>query len=252
VGRLPGAAGLLDGPVAPAHPRWEAWRTFERFTDQARGVIVDAQAEARGLRHNYIGTEHLLLGLLAQADRAPADVLVEHGVDLDTVRARVTSIVPFGEEQTAGQIPFTPRAKKTLELSLRESLRTSGGRVLPHHLLLGLLREGEGVAAQVLGDLGVDLDALRAAVLASLPPPVDEPETESPSRLSRVQRGRAVSAAVMMTGYTVDPSPEVRRLLMSAGARALDDGRTVISIADVEEALRRRGGSAEPPQASTG
>jgi ATP-dependent Clp protease ATP-binding subunit ClpC len=202
------------------------------------------------LGHNYIGTEHLLLGLLAEADRPPADVLAQHGVDLEIARGGVTSIVPPGDTGVSGQIPFTPRAKKTLELSLRESLRTSGGRVLPHHLLLGLLRVDEGVAPRVLGDLGVDLHALRAAVLEALPP-VDEMEAESPSRVSRVRHGHGMSAAVMMTGYTVDPSPDVRRLLMSAGARALDDGRTVISIADVEEALRRRGGSAEPPQAST-
>jgi ATP-dependent Clp protease ATP-binding subunit ClpA len=163
----------------------------------------------------------------------------------------VTAIVGPGEEVAAGQIPFTPRAKKTLELSLRESLRTSRGRVLPHHLLLGLIGEGEGVAARVLGDLGVDLEALCAAVVAALPPvPEGEAEVERPGGVVRSRRAGA--AAVMTTGYTVDPSPELRRLLMSAGARALDDGRTVISIADVEAALRRRGGSAEPPQASTG
>jgi ATP-dependent Clp protease ATP-binding subunit ClpA len=163
----------------------------------------------------------------------------------------VTSIVPSADDESAGQIPFTPRAKKTLELSLRESLRTSGGRVLPHHLLLGLMREGDGVAARVLGDLEVDLDALRAAVLEALPP-AEEVEADAPRAVARVRRARGPSAPPITAGFIVDPSPEVRRLLMSAGARALDDGRTEIEIADVEEALRRRGGSAEPPQASTG
>jgi ATP-dependent Clp protease ATP-binding subunit ClpC len=213
-------------------------------------VVIDAQAEARGLFHHYIGTEHLLLGLLADDDRPPADILRARGVDLETVRSCVTAIVARGEADVSGQIPFTPRAKRTLELALRESLSAGGGRVQPHHLLLGLLGEGEGVAAQILRGLHVDFDRLRAAVIEALPPP----EAVEPLSRSRVMPvPHASGAGVLMTGsYTVDPSPEVRRLLMSAGARALDDGRTEITVADIEDALRRRGDSREPPQASTG
>ena len=163
----------------------------------------------------------------------------------------MTRIVPPGEDEVTGQIPFTPRAKKTLELSLRESLSTGSGRVLPDHLLLGLLREGEGVAIQVLRADGVDIAALRTAVVESLPPP-EELETEPRSRVVRGRPGMGPLAAAAMPGFNVQPSPELRRLLMSAGALALDDGRTEIGIADVEEALRRRGGSEEPPHASRG
>ncbi len=211
-------------------------------------MVVEAQGQSRDLRHHYIGTEHLLLALLF-GERPPADVLRGQGVDGLAVRAAVTRIVPPGEDEVTGQIPFTPRAKKVLELSLRESLSSGGGRVMPHHLLLGLLREGEGVALQVLQSLGVDTEALRTAVLESLPPP-EETEVESRTRVVRSRRG-AGAAAVMASGFTVDPSPEVRRLLMSAAARALDDGRTEITIADIEAALRRRDDSEEPPPAST-
>jgi ATP-dependent Clp protease ATP-binding subunit ClpA len=248
VGRLPGAARLLT--LAGAGRRWEANRTFERFTDQARQVIVDAQTQARDLRHNYIGTEHLLLGVLAREDREPAGILRAQGVDLDAARACLATIVPAGEGAVVGQIPFTPRAKKTLELSLRESLSSGSGRVLPHHLLLGLLSEGEGVASQILRSLGVDLNYLRAAVVQSLPPP-EETEVESRTRVMRSRHGGVPPMTTAMAGYHLELSPDVRRLLMSAGARALDDSRTQIEIADVEEALRRRGGSEEPPRAST-
>jgi len=248
VGRLPGAAGLLTA-VALAHPRWEAWRTFERFTEQARLVVVESQVQARSLRHNYIGTEHLLLGLLAEPDRPPVGVLRARGVELQIARECLTSIVPAGEEEASGQIPFTPRAKKTLELAVRECLSTGHRMITPEHLLLGLLSQGDGVATQILRALGVDLDDLRSAVVESLPPPG---ESEPRVRVLRGRRGREVAPANLELGFLLEPSPEVRRLLMSAGARALDDGRTEISIADVEEALRRRGGSAEPPHASTG
>jgi hypothetical protein len=122
---------------------------------------------------------------------------------------------------------------------------------MPHHLLLGLLREGEGVAAQILRDLGVELDVLRSAVLASVPP-ADAPEAESRGRVVRGRHGMSVMTAAAVPGFSVQASPDVRRLLMAAGARALDDGRTEIAIADVEEALRRWGGSEEPPRASAG
>ena len=201
--------------------------------------------------HNYIGTEHLLLGLLAQPGDRVAESLRVWGVDLASARGCLATIVPAGQEEVTGQIPFTPRAKKTLELSLRECLKTGGDRVAPQHILLGLMAEGEGVASQILRALGFDLDSRRMAMVESLPLP-EEPEAGPGPRVVRTRRGSGAAMSTAMVGYTLEPSSELRRLLMSAGARALDDGRTQIEVADVEEALRRRGGSEEPPRASTG
>jgi ATP-dependent Clp protease ATP-binding subunit ClpC len=137
---------------------------FERFTERARQVVVLAQDEARALRHNYIGTEHLLLGLLREQEGLAARALGELGVELDAVRAQVAQIVGTGEEATAGQIPFTPRAKKVLELSLREARAMSHQYIGTEHILLGLARENEGVAARLLLDLGVDAETIRKTV----------------------------------------------------------------------------------------
>src|SRR6266567_7041287 len=129
---------------------------FERFTDRARQVVVLAQEEARVLRHsvlrhNYIGTEHILLGLVREGGAA-ARALDGFDVTLEEVQAQVARIIGQGDEVTTGQIPFTPRAKKVLELSLREALDNSESYIGPEHILLGLLREGEGVAARILMD----------------------------------------------------------------------------------------------------
>jgi ATP-dependent Clp protease ATP-binding subunit ClpC len=137
---------------------------FERFTEQARQVVVLAQEEARALRHNYIGTEHLLLGLLKEGG-AGASVLVPFGVTEDEVRMHVARIIGHGESATTGQIPFTPRAKKVLELSLREALDSGGTYIGPEHILLGMLREGEGVAARILIEFA-PLGDIRAIALA--------------------------------------------------------------------------------------
>jgi ATP-dependent Clp protease ATP-binding subunit ClpA len=136
---------------------------FERFTEPARKVVVLAQDEARTLRHNYIGTEHLLLGLLRE-DGAAARALDEFDVTFEEVQARVARIIGQGDEVTTGQIPFTPRAKKVLELSLREALDSGDNYIGPEHILLGLLREGEGVAARILMDFA-QLEEIRAAAL---------------------------------------------------------------------------------------
>ena len=136
---------------------------FERFTERARQVVVLAQDEARTLRHNYIGTEHLLLGLLRE-DGAAARALDEFDVTFEKVQAQVARIIGQGEEVTTGQIPFTPRAKKVLELSLREALDNGDNYIGPEHILLGLLREGEGVAARILMDFA-QLEEIRAAAL---------------------------------------------------------------------------------------
>jgi ATP-dependent Clp protease ATP-binding subunit ClpC len=137
---------------------------FERFTERARQVVILAQGEARTLRHNYIGTEHLLLGLLRE-DGAAARALDEFDVTFEEVQAQVARIIGQGDEVTTGQIPFTPRAKKVLELSLREALDNGDNYIKPEHILLGLLREGEGVAARILMDFAQP-EEIRAAALA--------------------------------------------------------------------------------------
>jgi ATP-dependent Clp protease ATP-binding subunit ClpC len=141
---------------------------FERFTDRARRVVVLAQEEARMLNHNYIGTEHLLLGLIHEGEGVAARALESLGVSLEAVRAQVEEIIGQGQQTLSGHIPFTPRAKKVLELSLRESRQLGHDYIGTEHLLLGLLREGEGVAAQVLVRLGADLNRVRQQVIELL------------------------------------------------------------------------------------
>ena len=141
---------------------------FEVFTDRARRVVVLAQEEARMLDHNYIGTEHLLLGLIHEGDGVAARALESLGVSLDDVRQNVEEMIGRGQQQLSGHIPFTPRAKKVLELSLRESQQLGHDYIGTEHILLGLIREGEGVAAQVLVKLGADLNRVRQQVLLIL------------------------------------------------------------------------------------
>ncbi len=147
---------------------------FERFTQRARQVVVFAQDEARELRHNYIGTEHLLLGLLREADGPAARVLDAFDVTVEEVRAQVARIVGHGDEVTTGQIPFTPRAKRVLELSLRESLSIGHNYIGTEHLLLGLAHENDGVAMRILLDFGIDPDTIRNEVLKVLSVPQAE------------------------------------------------------------------------------
>ena len=141
---------------------------FERFTDRARRVVVLAQEEARMLNHNYIGTEHLLLGLIHEGEGVAAKALESLGISLEAVRAQVEEIIGQGQQAPSGHIPFTPRAKKVLELSLRESRQLGHEYIGTEHILLGLLREGEGVAAQVLARLGADLNRVRQQVIELL------------------------------------------------------------------------------------
>jgi ATP-dependent Clp protease ATP-binding subunit ClpC len=141
---------------------------FERFTERARQVVVLAQDEARELRHNYIGTEHLLLGLLREEDGLGARVLGELGVTLEGVRSDVGLIIGQGDEAMTGQIPFTPRAKRVLELSLNEATELGHGYIGTEHLLLGLAREGNGVAARILADHGAPPERIAGAVLEKL------------------------------------------------------------------------------------
>src|SRR5258707_8565939 len=141
---------------------------FERFTDRARRVVVLAQEEARLLNHNYIGTEHILLGLIHEGEGVAAKALESLGISLEAVRNQVEEIIGQGGTSPSGHIPFTPRAKKVLELSLREALQLGHNYIGTEHILLGLIREGEGVAAQVLVKLGADLSRVRQQVIQLL------------------------------------------------------------------------------------
>ncbi len=141
---------------------------FERFTDRARRVVVLAQEEARMLNHNYIGTEHILLGLIHEGEGVAAKALESLGISLEGVRSQVEEIIGQGQQAPSGHIPFTPRAKKVLELSLREALQLGHNYIGTEHILLGLIREGEGVAAQVLVKLGADLNRVRQQVIQLL------------------------------------------------------------------------------------
>ena len=141
---------------------------FERFTDRARRVVVLAQEEARMLNHNYIGTEHILLGLIHEGEGVAAKALESLGISLEAVREQVQEIIGQGQQAPSGHIPFTPRAKKVLELSLREALQLGHNYIGTEHILLGLIREGEGVAAQVLVKLGADLNRVRQQVIQLL------------------------------------------------------------------------------------
>jgi hypothetical protein len=141
---------------------------FERFTDRARRVVVLAQEESRLLDHNHIGTEHLLLGLIHEGDGIASQALESLDISLADVRSEVERIIGRGDSAPVGHIPFTPRAKKVLEMSLREALELGHNYIGTEHILLGLIREGEGVAAQVLVKLGADLSTVRQRVVQLL------------------------------------------------------------------------------------
>jgi ATP-dependent Clp protease ATP-binding subunit ClpC len=201
---------------------------FERFTDRAREVVVLAQDEARALRHNHIGTEHILLGVLREEAGLAARVLESLGVTLAEARAQVMQMVAPGDEVTPGQIPFTPRAKKVLELSLREALALGHDYIGTEHILLGLVRENEGVASRVLLSFDADSEKIRNAVIRLLP------QSEGHGR------GGATTGAVRLGQFrfTVGPDPELRRLLMAAGGRALTDQREEFGLADLLAAAK--------------
>ena len=178
---------------------------FERFTERARRVVVHAQEEARDLNHSYIGTEHLLLGLMREPESAAARALREMAIGRDQVREQVVEIVGRGSEASPGHIPFTPRAKKVLELSLREALQLSHNYIGTEHILLGLIREGQGVAAKVLASLGGDLSRVRDKVIELAPAGTGE---------SRAQTGsvRVVGPSVQLDEIVDRLDTIVRRL----------------------------------------
>jgi ATP-dependent Clp protease ATP-binding subunit ClpC len=152
---------------------------FERFTERARRVVVLAQEEARMLDHNYIGTEHILLGLIHEGESVAARALESLGISLEEVRGDVERVIGHGEQTAGGHIPFTPRAKKVLELSLREALQLGHNYIGTEHILLGLAREGEGVAAQVLQQRGADLNRVRQEVIGLLAGSLGRPPGEA-------------------------------------------------------------------------
>ncbi len=143
-------------------PVWDAGLVFERFTERARQVVVLAQEEARALKHNYIGTEHILLGLLREAEGVAAQALGNLNITVERVRGQVTRMVGSAEESTSGQIPFTPRAKRIFELALREAQRLGHNYIDTEHILLGLVRENEGVATRILLDFDADAETIRS------------------------------------------------------------------------------------------
>lgn len=160
---------------------------FERFTDRARRVVVLAQEEARTLNHDYIGTEHLLLGLLHEDDSIAAMVLQDCGADLGELRDAIEEIIGQGSSPPGGHIPFTPRAKKVLELSLREALQLGHHYIGTEHVLLGLIHEGQGVAAQVLVARGLDLNRLRQRVVQKLGSASPRDRLQLDHRLQQIQ-----------------------------------------------------------------
>jgi ATP-dependent Clp protease ATP-binding subunit ClpC len=187
---------------------------FERFTDRARRVVVLAQEEARLLNHNYIGTEHILLGLLNEGEGIAAKALESLGISLSSVREQVVEIIGQGQQAPSGHIPFTPRAKKVLELSLREALQLGHNYIGTEHILLGLIREGEGVAAQVLQKLGAELQKVRQTVIQLLSGP-QAAEEQTPSASGPASREATPSGSTVLDQFG-------RNLSQAARERKLD------------------------------
>ena len=208
---------------------------FERFTDRARRVVVLAQEEARLLNHSYIGTEHILLGLIHEGEGVAAKALESLGISLEAVRSQVEEIIGQGGSSPSGHIPFTPRAKKVLELSLREALQLGHNYIGTEHILLGLIREGEGVAAQVLVKLGADLSRVRQQVIQLLsgyqgPAGQGERQRRRPAGAnvggsSKEDRAtRAAARSSTSSAATSRRSPARRSSTRSSGAPASSSG----------------------------
>ena len=198
--------------IAQAWRAWDPSDVFERFAEQARLVVVFAQEEARGLKHNYIGTEHILLGMLREQEGLAARVLASLDVSIERVRAQIVRIVGSEQEATEGQIPFTPRTKKVFELALRESLSLGQMQVDTEHLLLGIAREGEGVAARILRDFDADPQKIRTEVMRILPASARQPSgvTLGSSKASqRIAPGWLDGLGLMLSGL----ADEIRREL---------------------------------------
>ena len=197
---------------------------FESFTERARQVVVLAQEEARILKHNYIGTEHILLGLLREEEGLAARVLESLDITVERVRAQVVRIVGSGEEVTSGQIPFTPRAKKVLELALREALSLGHNYIGTEHILLGLVRENEGVAARILLDFDADSEKIRNEVIRMLSGPGGRARaSRARARASRA-RARSPRSCSTSSAATSPSSPPRASSTRSSGARTRSSG----------------------------
>jgi hypothetical protein len=224
---------------------------FERYTDRARRVVVLAQEEARMLNHNYIGTEHILLGLIHEGEGVAAKALESLGISLDAVRQQVEEIIGRGQQAASGHIPFTPRAKKVLELSRREAEQLGHTYVGTEHILLGLIREGDGVAAQVLVQLGADLNRVRQRVIELIsgqqlqPQPGRRPPregalvTELQARLVAVEgRLAAIEQRVGTGPDTSDLDDQIDKIQLERhGAADLQRYEQAASFRDREEEL---------------
>ncbi len=204
---------------------------FERFTERARQVVVLAQVEARTLKHDHIGTEHLLLGSVREDKGVAARVLGSLDVTLERTRGEVVRIVGVGEYDASGHIPFTPVAKRVLEQALHEALVLGHNYIGTEHILLGLISLNEGPSVRILADMNITPDAIRAETLRLIGPGQPAPAEEGP-------QPHAVSNAAE-EWFHVGPGSGARRLLMLAGARALADGRSLIEPTDVLLALTR-------------
>ena len=218
---------------------------FERFTERARRVVVFAQEEARDLNHNYIGTEHLLLGLMRDTDSVAAQTLQELDIGQDAVREQVIEIIGRGQRSPSGHIPFTPRAKKVLELSLREAMQLNHNYIGTEHILLGLVREGEGVAAQVLVKLGGSLSRVRDKVIELAPPGTGEgPELSSQLRPSSM---RGPLEGLMRRIEAMDERlAAIERHLGLAGGAGAAAGPGTGAAAEPGGGERESGGGPEP------
>jgi ATP-dependent Clp protease ATP-binding subunit ClpA len=217
---------------------------FERFTDRARRVVVLAQEEARILSHNYIGTEHVLLGLLHEGESVAAKALDGLGIQLEPVRQQVEEIVGRGKQAPSGHIPFTARAKRVLELALREALQLGHNYIGPEHILLGLVREGEGIAAQVLVRLGADLNRVRQEVIQRLAQQLASRESDDPERSGDVRRGRSLLRSRAETSAVTDFSvygalETIGERLAAIEARLGIGSRPSQSRADLEAEVTR-------------
>jgi hypothetical protein len=195
--------------MATGSAGWDPVAVFERFTDRARRVLVLAQEEARLLSHNFIGTEHILLGLVHEDEGVAHQALEQFGISLEDVRTQVREIVGVSSTVPTGSPPFTPRAKKVLELALREALQLGHNYIGTEHILLGLVREGDGVAAQVLVSLGADLDGVRQQVLGMVTP---HPGPPTPRPVSGIHR-----RAVVECSFCGRRPPESGQLMSGRG-----------------------------------
>lgn len=218
---------------------------FERFTDRARRVVVLAQEEARILNHDYIGTEHLLLGLLSEGEGVAAQALAALGVALDEARAKVIEMIGEGSGgPVKGHIPFTPRGKKVLEMSLREAMKLGHNYIGTEHILLGLLREGEGVGAQVLQSHGVGLDQARVKVIEILGGKARPRASRvGPFTVDVVQRLGLTEALRRWATVEGDFTERAKRAASFAREEADSRGGDQIDVEDLLVALMREEGT---------